>query len=846
MKTRKVLLLLMLIGLLLGVVSACSKEVVEEELPIFSYDTISEEEIVVENDKLEFRFDPVTTHFSIVQKSTGHIWYSNPQDTASDTIAAGANKKDLDATISLKYNTKSGSATMMNNFGLSIEKGNYTYEVLENGIKVNYTIADIDKVYFIPPAVPETRFFEFFGQFDKGTQSRILNNYKVYDPNKVRKDENKEELLATYPEYANEKIYVLRETSNKGQLAWMEEQFASVGYDQEQYDIDVARYDTTSSFNKPQFNISIQYTLEEDGLLVSIPMSEIQYRKEYPIVELRPLAYFGAGGINDEGFIFVPEGSGAIIRFNNGKASQNSYISDMYGWDYAGYREAVIDETRANMPVFGISNVNASFLCILEQGSSYAYLEADVAGSINSYNYAAANYYMVHNELMDISAKSDKTVRMFQEELPDEVITQRYIFIEENDYTSMAEAYRGYLMNKHPELVKKTESDLPVAVELIGAVDRTKHVLGIPTTQPDELTSYKEAKSVIEQLLGFGISNLSIKYNGWFNDGIIHKAPNKVNLVKELGSKKDFQNLVSYTNENGVKLYLESTFQFVYENSMWDNFMRIRDSAKFVNRKIVDLVPYNPIYFGETDYLYDYNLAKPNYYLENMDSYAKEIAEYGVKNIAFRDIGEVLSADYDYKKGVSREKAMSLQVAKLSELEQEGYDMMINSGNMYAVPYADFIVNVNLSTKGYNLLDQEIPFYEIVLHGLVPYAGTPLNLAADYEKALLKTVETGAGLYYTFMAADSFELQDSRYTRYFSADFDEWSEDTRALYQKMKNDFGHLYNQYITGHEQLAKGVYKTEYEDGTQVIVNYNESAYAHNGKEIPAKDYIVEGGKQ
>lgn len=836
----------MLIGLLLGVMSACSKEVTEEDLPIYSYDTISEEELIFENDSLEFHFDPVTTHFYVVKKSTGHIWYSNPQDTSIDTIAAGINKKDLDATLSLKYNTESGSPTMMNNFGSSIEKGNYTYEVLENGVKVNYTIADLDKVYFIPPAAPASRFEPFISQFDKGTQSRILNNYKIYDINKVRKDENKDELLAKYPEYATEKIYVLRETDNKGQLLWIEEQFASVGYNQQEYETDLARYETTSSSDKPQFNVSIQYTLEEDGLLVTIPLQEIKYKKRYPIIELRPLAFFGAGSMTDEGFILIPEGSGGIIRFNNGKQTQNPYKADVYGWDYGMYRDAVIDETRVNLPVFGISNVNSSFLCILEQGSSYAFLEADVAGRMNSFNFASANYNMVHSALMDISAKSDKTVRMFQDSLPDEVITQRYVFLDQTDYTSMASAYRNYLMARFPELVKKTESEVPVAVELIGAVDRTKHVFGIPTRQPDELTSYQEAKAVIDELLSYGMKDLSIRYNGWFNEGIIHEAPNKVKPIQELGGNKEFKKLTAYANEKGISLYLEATFQFVYGNSMFDNFVRVRDSAKFVNREIVDLVPYNPIFFGETDWLYEFNLAKPRYYLDNIDSYAKEIAEYGVKNIAFGDIGEILSADYDRKKSVSREEALRLQAEKLSELKQKGYNLMINSGNIYAVPYADFIVDVNLSTKGYNIIDQEIPFFEIVLHGLVSYAGTPLNLASNYKKDLLKTVETGAGLHYTFMVADSFQLRDSRYTGYFSANFDEWKEDANATYQKMKKDFGHLYDQFITGHEELAKGVYRTEYEDGTQVIVNYNESAYTYKGREIPAKDYIVEGGKQ
>lgn len=843
MKNRKILLLFVLIALLLGVVSACSKKATEDEIEVYSYDTLDENELLVENDNLELHFDPETTHFSVKVKSTGYTWDSNPADLTPGATAGD----DLNSTVTLRYCTESTSATSIDNYKYSILKGNYTYGLLgDNGIEVNYTIADLEKIYLMPIAVPESRFNEYFDKMDKSAQSFVKGFYKKYDINKPRKDENTDELLKLYPDYANEIIYVLFENKNPGLMLKIENYFTTAGYTQEDYDADIARYSTTIASDKPMFNVTIQYLLEEDGLVVKIPMDRIKYKKGYPIVEIRPLVYFGAGGLTSDGFLFVPEGSGGIINFNNGKESQSRYISDMYGWDYAIYREAINNETRINMPVFGISNGTSSFLCTLEEGNSYGFIEAAISKSVHDYNYVGANYYLLHQEMMDISAKTTTMVTMFQEQLPAEVLTQRYIFLDTNDYPSMATRYREYLMSEYPELVKKTETDLPVAVELIGAVDRTKHVFGIPTRQPDELTSYKEAKDLIGQLLDFGMTDLSIKYNGWFNDGIIHDAPNKVNLISELGNKEDFKDLVTYADQNDVDLYLESTFQFVYNNSMADNFMRIRDSAKFVNRKIAELVPYNPVYFGETDYLYTYYLAKPAYYLKNVDAYADGIADYGVKNIAFADIGETLSADYDDKKTVSREAAKIMQAEKLSEISKEGYNIMINSGNIYAVPYADFIVDANLSTKRYNIVDEEIPFYEIALHGLVSYAGTAVNLASDYERNILKTVETGAGLYFVFMDADSFELQDSRYTRYFSSDFSEWSEETKVLYQRMKEDFGHIYNQYMVDHKKIADGVYMTEYEDGTQVFVNYNENAYLNNGIEIPAKDYIVEGGEQ
>lgn len=848
MKPRKILLLLVLINLLLFVVSACSKEIVEENIEVYSYDTLDNEDLVVENDDLELHFNPTTTQFFVVNKKTGNKWYSNPQDIEEDVLAQGVAKKDLQATISIRYNTESGSPTVMNNYGSSIENGNYTYDVLENGkgIKVNYTIGNIDKVFYIPLAVPESRWAEFFDLIEKSKQSQILNSYKIYDINKLGKNDNKEQLLEKYPDLENERIFELRSETKPFMKQKIEDFFAEVGYTSEDFEKDAEKYSNETVSKKPVFNISMIYELDGDSLLVSIPMNEIAYRKDYPIIEIKPLAYFGAGGVNNNGFIIVPDGSGGLINFNNKKSSQSSYKSDLYGWDYGMNRKAVIDETRSNFPLFGISNGGESFICVLEDGSSYGFIEADVSGKIHGYNYAAVNYNLVRSEVMDISAKSDRTVRMFQEELPDEVITQRYIFNDKNDYTSMAVKYREYLLEKNPELVKKVDSEVPVAVELIGAVDRTKHVLGIPTRQPDALTTYKEAEAIIGELLDHGITNLSVKYNGWFNDGILHDAPSNVKLISELGSKKDFNNLVNFTNKNNVKLYLESTFQFVYNNSITDGFMAIRDSAKYVNRKLVELYPYHPVWYGEDQDRSMFHLAKPSYYLPNIDAYAKGIKKLGVNNIAFGDIGSILSADYNPKMPVSREEALKLQKAKMAELKNGGYNLMINTGNVYAVPYADFVVDMNLGTRGYNIIDDEVPFLQIALHGLVSYAGRPMNLAEDFETSLLKTVETGAGLYFVFMNADSFALVESNYTNFFSSHFEKWSDTTSELYSSMKDELGHIYNQFIVDHQKLAQGVFMTQYEDGTKVIVNYNESAYNHNGKEVPAKNYIVEGGKQ
>lgn len=47
--------------------------------------------------------------------------------------------------------------------------------------------------------------------------------------------------------------------------------------------------------------------------------------------------------------------------------------------------------------------------------------------------------------------------------------------------------------------------------------------------------------------------------------------------------------------------------------------------------------------------------------------------------------------------------------------------------------------------------------------------------------------------------------------------------------------------------KKIADGVYKTTFEGGKAVVVNYNYSNYQYNGQEIAARDFAaVKGGEE
>ena len=122
------------------------------------------------------------------------------------------------------------------------------------------------------------------------------------------------------------------------------------------------------------------------------------------------------------------------------------------------------------------------------------------------------------------------------------------------------------------------------------------------------------------------------------------------------------------------------------------------------------------------------------------------------------------------------------QVALLNGIKASGQKIMTNMGNDYTLGVTDFITNMDLNGSGYTILDAAVPFYQIAIHGYVNYAGEALNLTADCEEELLKSAEYGAGLYFSLMDADATELQNTKYTQYFGANYEASKDELFAIY----------------------------------------------------------------
>ncbi len=837
-----IIILLIIVAGALYIINTKAPVEQKEAIPPYAYEG-GEEPVVVDNGQLKLTMDPKTTEFQIEVKDSGKVWYSNPQGAAEDALALEDQKAFLQSPLIMSYSITQGLETTYNSFAFSAQNGIYEIVPGENEIRVNYSLGSVQKEFVIPPVITKEDFEGYLSKMDSKDADLIKQYYKKYDINKLTPKDNKDELIANYPVIETNVIYVLRTATKDNVRKTIQDKFEAAGYTYDNYLADKELDHSSSSSDTPIFNASIIYKLDGKDLVVEVPFKDLDFDPETPIYTITPLPYFGAGGPDDKGFMLVPEGGGALINFNNGKTAQSSYYTNVYGWDMCLSRDAVVHNTMAYYGVYGISEGDDSFICILEDGRSYASIQADVAGKNHSYNFVNAKYSVCQREKYDVGDIANSDIYEYAVNLPDETLTQRYTFVNSGSYVDMAKTYSKYLQNEYAgylDLVSDTST--PVAIEMVGAIDKVKQIVGVPVSRPLKLTSFNEASDILDELTQAGFTNMHVKLSGWCNGGVNQKVLSKVKPVKALGSKKDLQNLINKTEANGNKVYLNGITQYAFNSNILDGFFSYSDAAKFISKERAELYEYSNVTYGQREN------ADHSYFLLHTDlanKYADNLVNASKKynaGASFQDLGDDLSSDFYRKKTNSREAVLKSQVEQLEKYNDGGTPLMINGGNDYAVPFCQMVTDMDLRGSEYTIIDECVPFYQLAVHGRVDYTGRAINTCGNMENEILYSAEYGAGLCFELMKESSFATQKTLYTEYYGAYFDAMKDNIIAIYTRFNNELGHTFNQEMVGHENLSADVSCTEYADGTKVYVNYGYSDFtADGGVKVPARDYVV-----
>ena len=258
---KKYVLRLLLPLLTLLVAGACVQTDADlKAVVIYGWDG-SEDEITLENNFLALRFLPTTAEIVLTEKASGTVWRSNPDGALNDAAADGITMQLLQSQFSLLYGDSAGVGMTLSSSMYSIEKGMYEYAIIDKGLEVNYTVGNVPRLYAFPLAAPEARMSAFWEKMPSSDRVKVDACYRLYDLDNLRASDDKNALLSDYPDLAEGRLYILRDTTPEYMKAQIEDFFAAAGYTSEDYAADSERYHVAET-ERPIFNVTIRYELD--------------------------------------------------------------------------------------------------------------------------------------------------------------------------------------------------------------------------------------------------------------------------------------------------------------------------------------------------------------------------------------------------------------------------------------------------------------------------------------------------------------------------------------------------------------------------------------------------------
>ncbi|MFD0712737.1 DUF5696 domain-containing protein [Paenibacillus sp. GCM10027626] len=788
-------------------------------------------EKAAENGRLTLFMDRKTTAFAVRHKESGRLWYSNPAGREADPIASAGHKERLSSLFSLSYLLDTGQEQEYDSYADSVALGQFEAEPIENGVKVTYTVGKVVRgIESIPRVLSRSRFEE-----------RIIG--RLTDEQAVAEIKKRFKYEADRDVYTRRDLPSLAVDAVNGILE-------QIGYGEEElaYDNEENGLEPEAGSGRPQFSIPVEYKLDGEQLAVRIDAGAIKQTGKMPLHTLTLLEFFGAADSQQSGYMFVPDGSGALIRLNNGRTAEQPFLAPVYGEDGAITKEEKLAEHETvRLPVFGLKAGDAAWLGIIEQGDAVAAIKADVAGRLNGYNYIAPSFTLASKDKIIIAGNTATSTNPVHQTTPyagDIVV--RYGFLEggEADYSGMAALYRDYLAERRGLRRLEPAADTPFMLELIGSLETRKSMLGVPYDAVVPLTTLDQALEVLAALREEQVTAVKLRYTGWFNGGADHRYPSRVAVDEGIGGRAKFAEFAQTLRGQGFGFYPDAAFLNVYASG--PGFKTGRDAIKYMSQKtagvyLVDM----PSFILDGEAFSHYPLS-PVRLPAVIRSFAKEVQTLGISGLSLRDLGDALYSDFDQKKPVDRQQSAAVIESQLLELSAEFPDLMASGGNAYMLPYAQTIVNAPAASSGFNLEDEQVPFYQMVLHGYADLAGQPFNQADDQSvrKNILKAIETGSSVYYRWTYSAPSELKSATARELYAAGYADWLKEAAAAYKEVNEAMKPVRHLCISRHEQLAEGVYRTTYEDGTAFTVNYNDKPISADGYTVGALSYRI-GGK-
>ncbi len=717
----------------------------------------------------------------------------------------------------------------------AVSKNQYKIYKTDNGARVEYIFGEITSVYVYPNIISQDRLDSYLDKMGEEDSEYILRRYQLYILDEYEKNE-RDYILSLYPRLKNENLYILNDISTTFMKKKVNDIFLNAGYTEEDKNKDNGDYSADRK-NPQSFKISVKYELTKSGFKAALDLENCAFYTDYPIADIQILPYFDAYAKGEEGYLMIPSGSGALTNINSTKAKEEKIEVPVFGKNLAIYPQNDVSDNQCAFPMFGAFKGNDAYICSFNNCGQQTNINAEIS---ELYSTVYPTYSIIDSQVS--SLKSEAIIWFSASELSANVIEAEYSFIEnvsyESAYSEMARVYREILISQGFLAKNDIGKDIPLIANIVNTINYDTMALGcVPVNKEFSLTTFDESFEIAQDLLKLtGTSNLNVLLTGWNYKGMGVQKFDKASYSKIAGGEKGLIRLQDRLSEKSIASYLDVEFNFMKPHSN-DRFNSDTQAVRDINNAVVHVEKYNPKLddFQKTFV----QLISPLQFRKAFEGF-KENRLFKKSGMGVSRFTQLLYSDYTDGNVNSKGKTISEISYNLKKLHNSNISVIGDGANIYALKYLNVLNNVPICSNNENFFDKDIPFVQMVLHGYISYASTTANDLTLSDTVILKLIETGSGLNYRLTMNSYGNIFETDYSYLYNAKYENNKKTIEKYYQKVSEALDGLNDKSMISHNYLTNEVVKTDYENGTSIILNYSNFDFNYNGMICKAKDYL------
>lgn len=590
-------------------------------------------------------------------------------------------------------------------------------------------------------------------------------------------------------------------------------------------------------FHEAQIEVTVYVELTEAGLMVRIPDEHIVQNGDSILHKLHIMPFFGASKADDiPGYVFVPDGSGALIRFQKPRRYMSSFTSRVYGPDHAIRRPPAITtavhETgrmMVHLPLFGIAHGGRqnAFLAVAGSGDAFMEIEASPAGATTEFTWACAKF-LYRSQYLQPTSKAGGGFTALQPDTNTVNASMEYIFLsgEDADYVGMARAYRERLKQEGVLTAKAAEGPIKLRLEALMA----EPAKGLLSNRIQVMTRIRDVSGWVDELSESGVLAMTVVLWGFERGGVSGHTLNSFAVDKGVGTAKEIELLYHKLKQAQNDLVLRKEIFSGYEGQMHRSGLAFHLDGGLIEWLDATKPLFQRTYYNGADVMRSY-----------ADSYERN--PFFMRNIAISGLPSNLFSDYRRNRTIRRNDMIGEVQQILETAGGHTGSMPLYTPNAYAFKYADAVYDVPMHASSFIFQSDTVPFIQIVLSGSIAYYAPPMNFGTNTIEEILRLIDYGAYPSYVLTQEYSSRLASTNLSHIYSSRYNDLKPYILNSYLAVSDILTRVKGKSIDKRIIPKDGIVIVGYEGGVEILINYTGQSFMYRGQRFePLSARIVE----